>query len=468
MAKLLDLPTELLLLVLSHFNHFMYKDELQALCLSSKRLYSIAQPFLYRDFVREVNCQCCHKAGTPPGRIVPLVLFTRTLISRPDLASCVRSAAFDNSEDAYDDEDVREVDFAADTFKVLAAGFQQLSGIYRARLFMEAAAMRSNPYMIVLAPSMPNLEHLNLTLGEEGLYDLEPLFTQWHSNIPAQPYLRNLKSVVIRDLTLTESESIVDLDYILELPHLEDFTLINLNGDAEGCPLFEIEPESLNISSLSLLEASLDTESLTAIVEGCRCLKHFSYYGCNYDGNSIEGSSQFGPSELVSILSSQKDNIKTLKCNLDWDHIHPTRWSRCSKYGSFASFKNLVHLEVDQYPYTPRQELPKSLHCLTIRNISFSVLDTVGSLNMRTVDVPMYRLTNELPNLKFVTLQPRDDIPNGMLGINSRYDHTEVYDDPNVLSKFAVACERLWAIVKECSFDVRIDHQVWMEFWLNY
>lgn len=124
MAKLLDLPTELLLLILSHFDHFMYKYELQSLCISSKRLYSIAQPLLYRDFVREVNCQCCHKIGTPPGRIIPLVLFTRTLISRPDLASCVRSAAFDNSENVFDDEDVCEVEFGADTFKVLATGFQ--------------------------------------------------------------------------------------------------------------------------------------------------------------------------------------------------------------------------------------------------------------------------------------------------------------------------------------------------------
>lgn len=302
MAKLLDLPTELLLLILSHFDHFMYKYELQSLCISSKRLYSIAQPLLYRDFVREVNCQCCHKIGTPPGRIIPLVLFTRTLISRPDLASCVRSAAFDNSENVFDDEDVCEVEFGADTFKVLATGFQQVSGICRTRLFMEAAAMKSNPYTVVLASSMPNLERLKLTIGEEGLYDLEPLFTQWHTNNPAQPYLRNLKSVVIRDLTLTESGSMVDLDYIQELPHLEEFTLINLNGDAEGCPLFEIQLETLNISSLSLLEACLDTESLTAIVDGCRCLKHFSYYGCNYDGNNIEESSQFDPSELVSIL----------------------------------------------------------------------------------------------------------------------------------------------------------------------
>ncbi|KAL4915447.1 hypothetical protein BDW62DRAFT_212694 [Aspergillus aurantiobrunneus] len=462
MAKLSDLPTEILLLVLSHFNHFMYKEELQALCLSSRRLCSIAQPFLYKQFVREVHCQCCHKNGIPPGRIVPLVLFTRTLISRPDLAACVRSANFDSSEDDFDDRDVRDAEFDADTFRVLAAGFQKLPAACRARWFMNAAAMRSNPYLLVLASQMLNLEHLQLTLGEEGLYDLEPLFTQWSST--EQPYLKNLKSVVIRDLTFTESESMADLNSIMELPRLEEFTLIYLNGDADGCPLFEIEPGSLNISTLSLREACLDSESLTAIVAGCKCLKDFSYYGRNYDGNNISDSCQFDPSELVSILSSQEDNLRTLRCNLDWEDIHPTHWSKCPKYGSFTSFKNLIHLEVDQYPYTAKQELPSSLQCLTIRNISFPIFDVVGSLNMRTMDMPEYNLYVELPNLEHVTLQPRDDIPNGMLEVRARYDHWDIYDNPKVASKFEFACETLWDIAKECAFSVRVEHEVWAIF----
>ncbi|KAL4783890.1 hypothetical protein BJX76DRAFT_348240 [Aspergillus varians] len=465
MASLLDLPNEILLIVVSHFNHFVHREALQALCLCSKRLYSISQPFLYDQYIREVHCQCCHKNGTPPGHIVPLVLFTRTLISRPDLAARVRSANFDNSKDAFDDDIVREAELDADTFEVLAAGFQQLPAAYRARWFMKGAAMKSNPYILVLASRMPNLEHLQLTLGEEGLHGLGPLFTQWFaSGIDHQPYFKNLKSVVIRDLTYTESVSMFNLEYVLKLPRLEEFTLTYLNGNADGCPLFDIKPDTLNISTLSLMDACLDAESLTEIVAGCKCLKDFSYYGCNYDVDNIAESGQFDPSELVSILSSQKDNLRTIRCSLDWGDIYPTHWERCSKYGSFAPFKNLMHLELDQYPYTPKQELPSSLHCLTIRNISFSIFDTLESLDMRTTDMPEYEFYNMLPNLEFVTLQPRDDVPNGMLEVRARYNHLEIYDNPGVASKFDFACETLWNIVKEFSFFVRIQHDVWANF----
>ncbi|KAL4971490.1 hypothetical protein BDW66DRAFT_163664 [Aspergillus desertorum] len=463
MAKLLDLPNEILLLIFSYFDTFRYKRELQALCLTSKLLCLISQPILYNQFVREVHCQCCHEDGTPPGRIVPMILFTRTMVARPDLAARVRAARFDTFETNFDDEDVCEAEFDSGTFKTLASGLQQLSPHSRAQLFMKAAAMMSNPYLLVLASRMPNLEHLELTLGLEGLTDLEPLFTQRaKTTMVEQPYLRNLKSVVIKDMTHTKSASMVNLHFIMELPHLENLTLMYLNGDAEGCPLFEFEPASLNISYLTLMDACLDADTLTKIMTACKDLKVFNYFGYNFDGKIMTESIQFDPSELVSILEPQKGNLLTVRCNLDWEDIHPTRWNRCSKYGSFASLKNLVHLEIDQYPCTSKQELPPSLHCLHIKNISFPIFDTVGSLHMRTIDMPEYSLYNELPNLAHLTLQPRDGIPNGMLKVHARYDHFD--DDPKITSRFNLACERLLDIVEECRFGVHVDNEVWESF----
>ncbi|KAL4923786.1 uncharacterized protein BDV17DRAFT_296042 [Aspergillus undulatus] len=466
MINLLDLPDEILLIILSHFDHFMFTSELRALCLTSRRLCSIAQPFLYNSFVREVHCQCCHKHGPPPGRIVPLVLFTRTLISRPDLAARVQSAHFDASGDDFDEEDVRKAEFDADTFKVLSTGFQQLQSDIRALLFAEAAEMKSNPYLLVLASRMPNLEHLQLTIAEEGLEDLEPLFPYWWPS-GELPYLKNLKSLVLRDLAHTEHDSMDNLDLVLQLPMLEDVTLIYLNGDSASCPSFDIEPGTLNISTLSLLEASISLESLTSLIEGCKCLKEFNYRGRNYYGNNIEDSCQFEPSKLLTILASQKENLRTIRCNLDWDEIHPTQWGKCKKYGSFAPFENLRHLAVDQYPYTADQELPPSLHCLTISNISFSILDTVGSLNMRTINMPRYGLYVELPNFEFLTLVPRDDDPNGMLEVGARWDHLEIWDNREVAEEFNFACETLWDIVKECDFVVTVHYDVWAEYRAN-
>ncbi|KAL4943969.1 hypothetical protein BDV06DRAFT_210634 [Aspergillus oleicola] len=458
MVHLLNLPDEILLLILSNFSGlYVFKSELQALCLVSKRLRSIAQPFLYTQFVREVHCQCCHENGAPPGRIVPLVLFTRTIISRPDLAARVQIAKFDLSMDEFDDEDVREAELDAASFRVLSDGFAKLPALGRSSLFMEATAMYSNPYLLVLAAHMPNLQNLQLTIGEEGL-DVSGI---------EQPYLRNLKSVVIKDLAHTECDTMPCLDYVLGLPQLENFTLINLNGEAEGCPLFKVVPNSLNVSSISLLEACIDAENLENIIEGCKCLKEFNYRGRNYYGNSIEYSCQFEPSELLPILSSQKDNLHTIRCNLNWDEVHPTSWKKGPKYGSFAPFTQLRHLAVDQYPYIPDQEIPASLHCLTIANISFPILDIIGSLNMRTIDMPHFNMHNILPNFEFLTLIPRDDTPNGMLEVEDKFGWLEIYENQEIADEFDFACETLWDIVKECDFGVNVLHEVWERFYAS-
>lgn len=462
MPKLLDLPNELLILIVSNFDHWQWKSELQALCLTSKLLREIAQSLLYCRYVREVKCKCCHKNASPPGRIVPMILFTRTLITRPDLAARVRRATFDASEDEFDEDDVRKAQFDAYTIKVLAEGFQRLPEDDRARWFMEAVAMMSNPYLILLSTLMPNLEQLNLTIDEEGLADFEPLFTDWSPSSIKQPFLMNLKSLNIRDLTRTESDALEGLVDAMALPQLEEFTLVYLNGDAEGCPCFTFAPGSLNISKLCLLDACLDAESLESIVAGCKRLEYFTYYGANFDGSNIEDSGQFDPSELICILDCQKKSLRSIRCNLDWEDVHPPDWKQCSKYGSFEEFDKICHLDLDQYPWAENQGLPASLHCLAIGNISFPIVDTIISLNQRTCTgySPLLGNPGDLPTLHQLTICPRDNSPNGMLNVPSRYSYPDVHTSQRVENRFLSACNALYHKIVTCSFFVAVDHDV--------
>ncbi|KAL4802616.1 hypothetical protein BDV18DRAFT_164019 [Aspergillus unguis] len=470
MARLLDLPNELLILIASYFDSYMWKNELKSLCLTSKLLCSVSQPMLYTQFIREVQCQCCQKTGPPSGRIVPLVLFIRTLITRPDLAGHVRSAHMDAGEDEFDRDAILKAYLDAETIKVLASGFQELQEDDRARWFMEAVSMMSNPCFVLFASLVPNLERLALTLEEEGMDGLEPLFTVWSSSGIEQPYLRNLKSLGIWDLSHSESDSLHCISHAMTLPQLEYFALIGLNGGADGCPYFDFEPGSLNISNLHLLDACLDADSLETIVAGCKCLEFFTYSGHNFDGNSMDISCQFDPSELIPILSSQKKNLQTICCNLDWETISPTRnqWKKLPKYGSFATFENICHLEVDQYPWDQRmQELPPSLQCLTIRNISFSIFDTVKSLNRRTIQDPSRSIHGDLPNLRRLILEPRDRIPNGMLEVRKRFDFADVYESTRVAEKFEEKCDMLLVIAEACTFHIEVKHEVW-EWYMEY
>ncbi|KAL4953038.1 hypothetical protein BDW69DRAFT_11772 [Aspergillus filifer] len=466
MVNLLNFPDEILLLILSNFaGHYMFKEELLTLCLVSRRLCALAQPFLYDKFVREVHCQCCHINGAPPGRLVPLILFTRTLISRPDLAARVHTAKFDLAMDEFDDNDVREAELDADTFKILSGGFSKLPAEFRVDNFSDAVSMYSNPWLLVLAAHMPNLQNLQLTIGKEGLRDLDQVFAKLPDLGVEQPYFKNLKSIVIRDLARSENDYLTIITSILELAQLEDFTLINVNGDAYGCPSFEVKPNSLNISSLSLFEACIDTKSLMALIKGCKFLKEFNYRGRNFCEHSIVESCQFEPEHLLTILDSQKDNLHSIRCNLDWDGAEPSKWEDHPKYGSFESFTNLRHLSLDQYPYAPDTELPASLHCLTIANISFPIFDVVNSLQARTFDWPEFDMHNFLRNFKCLTLIPRDDNPTGMLEVDEKYDWDGDCDKEEKLSEFDFACETLWDIVKECAFGVDVIHEVWDRFY---
>ncbi|KAL4961891.1 F-box protein [Aspergillus stella-maris] len=466
MLHLLNLPDEILLLILSNFaGHYMFKEELLALCLVSKRFCSVAQPFLYNQYVREVHCQCCHTHAAPPGRLVPLILFTRTLISRPDLAARVQTAKFDLAMDEFDDDDVREAELDADTFKVLSGGFLKLPVEFRADNFSDAVSMCSNPWLLVLAAHLPNLQNLQLTIAEDGLRDLDPLFAKLPCLGVEQPYFKSLKSIVIRDLAQSKNEYLTIVNSVLKLPQLEDFTWINVNGDAYGCPLLGFEPKSLNISKLSLFEACINTERLEALIKGCKCLKEFNYRGNNFYAHDILESCQFKPEHLLTILDSQKVSLHTIRCNLDWDELESSASKCWPKYGSFKSFTSLRHLSLDQYPYAPNTELPTSLHCLTIANIGFPIFDVVRSLQVRKSNGPGSDVHNILPDFKCLILVPRGDNPTGMLDVEEKYDWDGNCDEVKKLDEFDLACDTLWQISRECRFSVDVMHEVWDLFW---
>ncbi|KAL2819865.1 hypothetical protein BDW59DRAFT_164898 [Aspergillus cavernicola] len=385
MANLLGLPDELLLLVISHFDGAIHQWN------STRTLHS---PHSFH--------------------------LTRTIISRPDLAAQVRHANFENYEDS-DDEDVDDSTFDEDTIQVLAEGFAQLPTDIDERLFTEVSDVKTNPCLVLLASCMPNLEHLQLVLGDEALTDLEPLFTSLPESGIEQPFLKNLNqwlSGIWRKL--------------------DTFTIIRVSIDAEGCPDFDIAPGSLNISSLTFREATLDAERLTRIVEGCKAFMVFIYYEHAYEGDGVTESTGFQAFYL------------------DWRAVYPSTMDECRKVGSLTSFNNICHLELDQYSLSssPADELPSGLHCLTIRNISFSIYNTLKSLSQKGSDT----------TLRNVLLEPRDEHPNEMLGIRARLNADKVCSNLMIATKFRRAYDRIWRITKDTPFTVYIDHESYREW----
>lgn len=103
----LELPDELILCILEHFDQFAEKGVLSRLSICSRRLHRIVTPVLYRQL-------------KPSYRELPLLL--RSLIRNPDLRGDTRKIALlYNTQDEYQQCDSRQFEPATDDSRLLQA-----------------------------------------------------------------------------------------------------------------------------------------------------------------------------------------------------------------------------------------------------------------------------------------------------------------------------------------------------------
>ncbi|KAL3470063.1 hypothetical protein BJX99DRAFT_57420 [Aspergillus californicus] len=277
---------------------------------------------------------------------------------------------------------------------------------------MRTVKRKTNTFLALLASCLSQLGSLKLVLGVDGLTLLQPLFSSMPSNGIEQPFFKNLKSLVIRDLGWSRNYAMNNLAHALRLPKLEVFVMININGDTERCPLFSgITEGSLNISKLTFVNANLDAERLSMIVGGCKALEQFNYQAKDFDNDGTWDPCQFRTSELMSVLESQAESLHTLQYHHDITRMYTVARSGPWKIGSLAPLINLRHFETDHYVLSMdlAVEARPNLKRLTICNISFPIYR----------DLKVLLRTDFYPNLRFVTLNPWSCRVNRILSINS-------------------------------------------------
>ncbi|KAL4878230.1 hypothetical protein BJY04DRAFT_196557 [Aspergillus karnatakaensis] len=88
------------------------------------------------------------------------------------------------------------------------------------------------------------------------------------------------------------------------------------------------------------------SQRLADIVAGCKSLRCFSYVRGDFyiNQNKMDTSPHFKPAQLVSVLSSQKEHLETIRCTIDWEDAAPVSWDSCPKIGSLAAFSKLTYL----------------------------------------------------------------------------------------------------------------------------
>ncbi|KAF7592392.1 hypothetical protein BBP40_000310 [Aspergillus hancockii] len=380
--------------------------------------------------------------------------FTRTVLRRPDLGLRVRRLVISAGEGNYDTLEEWPDVTAFDTLKAVVKGIQGLTVEYKARWLAGVMAMRANPLLVLLAQHTPNLEHLEIMVGGEGLSGLTPLLVPAPRALAGSPYLSNLKALYIKDLRQGKAATIKPLEQFLYLPKLEKLSVSYFDGDSAGCPLFDLPVGSSNVKEISFLQSCVDANRLKNLVSACNGLKRFVYEA--YSSNDHPNSCQFTALELVPILESQKNSLEMIRVYLGTSYPIFSASEGCSKFGSFTSFIYLKHLEAEQGHLPTIDMLPNSLEHIAITLCEYPIFNILRDL----IDG---RKCN-LQSLEMVILHPEYSSPNGMLGLSRAWDIENIHDTFQHQVELIEACDKIQKIVRGALFEFQIHTNAWANY----
>ncbi|PYH44780.1 F-box protein [Aspergillus saccharolyticus JOP 1030-1] len=268
------------------------------------------------------------------------------------------------------------------------------------------------------------------------------------------PYLSGLKSLHIKDQAKTRHPNMKQLVEMMCLPELKEFSLAVCNGNGSGCPDFNLPPGSFRFSELQLLKATLSATQLTNIMRACNRLEVLVYESSMTWTNRRRTNSQFAAPELLRCLEPQKQNLKSLRVDLDVaEPIAIENWHRCPRYGSFREFENLKHLEVEQGILHEFRNLPPNIESVTVLSCDYPIYEMMDGL------VQCYEV--DFPCLENVFLRPKYPPASGMLDIPGTYSFSDLEEDYWFREQYKTGCCTLENIVDDVNFELEVDCDGW-------
>lgn len=381
MVKLLELPTELLLQIVSYVAgqdsldgtpfHGHSKDgddavyiaiqDLYNLCLVSHQLRDLAQPLLFQDFDED------HLSGDNRS----IITFTRTITLRPDLAACVKvvDTTYPGIEPLVDESHPPE-SLPSKDLEVFRGLIRDLNVGPEEQRWLKAIESRDlSVFLALLLSRTPNLTTLGLPAAELSMKPVSHLFTQ----IPS--FLSKLKHLIVDGLELFSGYDIATYQEFLTLPILKDLIIDNGDLIEANCPKWT--PASLSIELPFFKLCHIDPDSMKRFVRACRSLKSFTL--ANFSPDPRQGryggtpNMQFNASQLYTELLAHKDTFESL--HLEENHPDST------KIGSLREFFVLNKVTIQQRLLPPKPQFPASLETLYITDCQTSIRITAQHIS---------------------------------------------------------------------------------------
>ncbi|BCS00690.1 uncharacterized protein AKAW2_51031A [Aspergillus luchuensis] len=441
--SLLNLPQEILVLIISKLQASGDYNTLLKLCQTSKTVCALVQPKIFRQYPRWGYIDDRYWLPVFEHRIGSLICFIRTVIERPGLGACVRSLTVEAfNQRSYLPQDW-EKKLLKDLFEMFARAANQLPASWKQQYLTAPDEVHSNSLLMLLITLTPKLETLRLKITEEGLEGLEGLEPLWErdsQSVRSHGYLANLKELDIECDEMLH-KSMRGLFHLMHLPNLNELTLYDADEDGPGCPPLELLlPKSLSITTLKLVGVKFHQTTLRQMVHACRSLKVF----CYYSAWETEDASHPKKSDLVSILKPHQNSLQQIDADLD--AVRPRDFS---EYGSFTAFTSLTHLGLAQTGLKDAADLPGSLEHLRLVVCAQPVYEFLTSLISK-------RKIGQLA-LKSLKLYQNGDIHpregSWILGIKP---FPELWETEEGRVEMMKACRRLDDLIETADFSVEI------------
>lgn len=382
-----NLPTEILLIIFSYLDPDKNKQDLLSLSRASTQFSQLAQPFLFQTFSKN------------PHRVTeefePLVLFTQSILHRPDLANKVCRIAIRDIvtglTDIYSDDVIQwPVAHSRETFGELSRAIQRLDMSDESKDWcaQEFQTLGFSPLLGVLFANLPKVEELCVTI-KQSRWSKVATFLGF---IGPTTNLKKINVVISRELPQG-----VDLQHLISVisqPKLEFFQVNHFMFNWPSLPLLPTELPS--ISTLALKECGMDVIALNYLLDSCNNLKSLTYsyrtgvliYMTGMPINAIE---------LEIVLRRTELNLKHLDVRFNLHRPETMHLARDVEFQGLDFLTDLEYLSVEQCCLTDPPMLPASLKTLILQSCDEPVINLVRSLAQES--------GRSLPNLRKVVVR---------------------------------------------------------------
>ncbi|KAF2433323.1 hypothetical protein EJ08DRAFT_647380 [Tothia fuscella] len=389
---LLDLPNEILDHVFSYLDPIDNRGTLIKACLVSQRFCAAAQPLLFShfkflgDLERISNEASYHYYQTAPK--TQLVLFTRTVILRPDLAANVKIldiAVYDGEEyETYEDyvdevEDVFPMPLDADMARYTQAlrkpCYTAISSDWLDSIVQNSAVA----FIALLVSQTPNLERLSIVVSNEPIFYLLEL-AQLASNSKEETKDNRTPLSTLKELEISFSPSANDW----AKPDVDQLTLLSSLQSLHiwGYPEVDYAKSILrgsNLSTLILSHCFLGIDSAMNLIRSCKALKvfHYAIEPLLYHGTVHPVS----PGMLVALLSDYH-SFSLEELNLDYHAAKEEVWAEDGPYAveTLKGFISLNKITLSQDTIPPPSMWPAATRSVTITECTESIAELTASL----------------------------------------------------------------------------------------